>query len=315
MSKTSDQLEVAVAVVIENTPPGDARQTNRQRVAVDRAFVRIVTMIAPRIRHFIRQYGLVAHWDDAEQVCAIAVHRAIAAYDPEKARFTTFVNWQIRGELQDLRFRLMADQRPSAKKVSAATVSLDALAIGVDGEDGVHEFLIEDERALPSTEAAASSFMAQGIVQALLDAYDDYLREVGTHRLRHARAKIGAQASPLDLTEMARLEEHIQRDREIVEHHLFNTDETAQLPSDLSRARLRQITRRAGKIISELAEDGAHLYPRRAGRSLLPNLVQRQSQMLRVKAIAPVPADFSDTADAAFLSADRVAVGRSVRLN
>ena len=233
MSKTTDLLEVAVAVVIENTPAGEVRQTNRQRANVDKAFARILTLIAPRIRHFIRQYGLVAHWDDAEQVCAIAVHRAIAAYDPEKAKFTTFVNWQIRGELQGLRFRLMADQRPSAKKVSAATVSLDALAMGMDGEDGVHEFLIEDESALPSTEAAASSFMAEGAAQALLDAYVDHLREVGTSHLLRARAKTGTRAKTLDAGESAKLEERIQRDREIVEHHLFNADEvrrTAKRP-------------------------------------------------------------------------------------
>jgi hypothetical protein len=312
MSKTTDLLEVAVAVVIENTPTGEVRQTNRQRANVDKAFARILTLIAPRIRHFIRQYGLVSHWDDAEQVCAIAVHRAIAAYDPEKAKFTTFVNWQIRGELQGLRFRLMADQRPSAKKVSAATVSLDALAMGMDGEDGVHEFLIEDESALPSTEAAASSFMAEGTAQALLDAYVDHLRDVGTSHLLRARAKTGARAKTLDTAEAAKLEERIQRDREIVEHHLFNADEAAELPSDLTRERLRQITRRASKIISELAEDGAHLRARPAGRSLMPS--PAQSQMVRVKAIASVPADF-DTADAAFLPTGRVVASRSARLN
>jgi RNA polymerase sigma-32 factor len=312
MSKTTDLLEVAVAVVIENTPTGEVRQTNRQRANVDKAFARILTLIAPRIRHFIRQYGLVAHWDDAEQVCAIAVHRAIAAYDPEKAKFTTFVNWQIRGELQGLRFRLMADQRPSAKKVSAATVSLDALAMGMDGEDGVHEFLIEDESALPSTEAAASSFMAEGTAQALLDAYVDHLRDVGTSHLLRARAKTGTRAKMLDTAEAAKLEERIQRDREIVEHHLFNADEAAELPSDLTRERLRQITRRASKIISELAEDGAHLRARPASRSLLPSAAQRQSQMIRVKAIASVPADFDTVA--AFLPSGQVAP-RSARLN
>jgi RNA polymerase sigma-32 factor len=312
MSKTTDLLEVSVAVVIENTPAGEVRQTNRQRANVDKAFARILTLIAPRIRHFIRQYGLVAHWDDAEQVCAIAVHRAIAAYDPEKAKFTTFVNWQIRGELQGLRFRLMADQRPSAKKVSAATVSLDGLTMSMDSEDGVHEFLIVDESALPSTEAAASSFMAEGTAQALLDAYVDHLREVGTSHLLRARVKTGARARTLDAGEFAKLEERIQRDREIVEHHLFNADEAAEPPSELTRERLRQITRRASKIISELAEDGAHLRTRPAdrSRSLLPSAAQRQSQMVRVKATASVPANF-DAANAAFLQGERVLVSNA----
>jgi hypothetical protein len=315
MSKTTDLLEAAVAVVIENTPAGEVRQTNRQRANVDKAFARILTLIAPRIRFFIRQYGLVMHWDDAEQVCAIAVHRAIAAYNAEKAKFTTFVNWQIRGELQGLRFRLMADQRPSAKKVSATTVSLDALTMSAESEDGVHEFLIEDEGALFSTEAKASSIMAEGTAQALLDVYVDHLREVGTSHLLRTRAKTGAGAKTLDAGEFAKLEERIQRDREIVKHHLFNAEEAGELPSDLTRERLRQITRRASKIISELAKDGAHLRTRPAdrSRSLLPSPAQRQNQMVRVKAIASVSADI-DVADTVFLTSGRIEV-RSAHLN
>ena len=84
MSKVTIALEAAVASVIENTPK-DAAQTNRQRVYADRAFAHILKLIAPRIRHFVRQYGLTAHWEDAEQCCAIAVHRAIQGYDPTKA--------------------------------------------------------------------------------------------------------------------------------------------------------------------------------------------------------------------------------------
>nr|WP_275887922.1 MULTISPECIES: hypothetical protein [Sphingomonas] len=30
--------------------------------------------------------------------------RLFISYDPTKAQFTTFMNWQIRGELQSLRF-------------------------------------------------------------------------------------------------------------------------------------------------------------------------------------------------------------------
>lgn len=289
MSKTTDQLEAAVAIVIANTPD-DARQTARQRATIDTAFARILTLIAPRIRHFIRQYSLVAHWHDAEQVCAIAVHRAIAAYDPEKAKFTTFVNWQIRGELQGLRFRLMADQRSSAKKVCAMTVSLDALAMGIDGEDGVHEFLIEDEGALPATEAAASSYMAEGIARALLDAYVDYLRRVGAKHLLRAQAESGARAEAI---EADKFEERIQRDREIVAAHLFGAEEVAaDLPDGFTRERLRQLTRRASKIMNDFTEDGAYLRVRMAERTraLLPTAAQRHDQMARVKATASAPA-------------------------
>ncbi|MEO8722388.1 MAG: sigma factor [Sphingobium sp.] len=124
MSKTTELLETAVADVITHRPVEAENPSARQRMLIDRAFTRVLKIIAPRVRHFIKQYGLSAHWDDAEQVCAIAVHRAIEAYDPGKAMFTTFVNWQIRGELQGLRFRLMEDQRPSARKVDATTISL-----------------------------------------------------------------------------------------------------------------------------------------------------------------------------------------------
>ncbi|NWP75035.1 sigma-70 family RNA polymerase sigma factor, partial [Escherichia coli] len=91
---------------------------------------------------------------------AIAVHRAIESYDPAKAQFTTFVNWQIRGELQSLRFRLMTDQRPSARKVEATTVSLSALATSPDGDEVSPEAMIEDEDAVARTEAGASDYLA-----------------------------------------------------------------------------------------------------------------------------------------------------------
>ncbi len=85
MSKTTLALESAVAVVIANVPKEEgAKGSARQRHEVDKAFTRIMKLIAPRIRHFIRQYGLAGHWEDAEQVCAIAVHRAIQAYDPKR---------------------------------------------------------------------------------------------------------------------------------------------------------------------------------------------------------------------------------------
>ncbi|MBB5717067.1 hypothetical protein FHS94_003942, partial [Sphingomonas aerophila] len=148
MSKTTVALEAAVAVVIENTPTGDIRQTARQHANADKAFAHILKLIGPRIRHFIRQYGLATYWEDAEQCCAICVHRAIQAYDPEKAQFTTFVNWQLRGELQSLRFRLMTDQRPSAKRVDATTMSLHVVSTNSDGDEATLESMVEDTEAL-----------------------------------------------------------------------------------------------------------------------------------------------------------------------
>jgi len=77
MSKTTIALEAAVAAVLAQLPNTEGLSAARQRANIDKAFAAILKLIAPRIRHFIRQYGLVSHWEDAEQCCAIAVHRAL----------------------------------------------------------------------------------------------------------------------------------------------------------------------------------------------------------------------------------------------
>ncbi|WP_334181994.1 sigma-70 family RNA polymerase sigma factor [Novosphingobium sp.] len=269
MSKITIALESAVATVSANMPAEGQAQSARQRAIVDRAFAQIIKLIAPRIRHFIRQYGLVAHWDDAEQVCAIAVHRAIQAYDPEKAQFTTFVNWQIRGELQSLRFRLMTDQRPSAKKVEAVTVSLDAIGVGEDGEGQSIVASIEDEDALERTESAASDYLARQAMASLTDSYVEHLRNIGVERIRRKaqpkkapRAEAGARRSvwrsgkaALDPVELAELEERLEHNRKVVEGRLFEIAalEVADDESSVAKERVRQIAKRAAKTMSDLA--------------------------------------------------------------
>lgn len=271
MSKTTTALEAAVSIVIENTPKTDAVASARQRATVDRAFVSILKLIAPRIRHFIRQYGLAGHWDDAEQCCAIAVHRAIQGYDPEKAMFTTFVNWQIRGELQSLRFRLMTDQRPSAKKVDATTISLHAVAAGTDGEEATIGSIIEDEGALARTEAAASDYLAHAATQSLVREYIDHQRSAGMEQLRkRPRPKRVASVAVSDPTatpprpvrtsgvcplEIEKLEQKLGRDREIVERRVFDATTLDELGAGIgiTKERVRQITKRASRAIGELA--------------------------------------------------------------
>lgn len=341
MSKTTIALEGAVAIVIENTP-SDAPQTNRQRANVDRAFAHILKLIAPRIRHFIRQYGLMAHWDDAEQCCAIAVHRAIQAYEPEKAQFTTFVNWQIRGELQSLRFRLMTDQRPSAKKVEATTISLSALATSPDGEEIAPEAMIEDEDAMARTEAAASDYLAEGAVSALIDAYVDQLRKVGIEALRRRPRPKREEAAlrregpslrtatwGIDPAELDKLDAKLARDREIVERRVFQTATLDDLSLDtgVTKERVRQITKRAAKTIAEIAandprfavmaEYGQPGAPRRRqpapaqtrGAPILPDAGQPHNRLASVRAVDPAalaPAAIAQ-ADAA-ASVERVEV-------
>ncbi len=271
MSKTTIALEAAVAAVIESMPKGDDVSSARQRAAVDRAFASILKLIAPRIRHFIRQYGLTAHWEDAEQCCAIAVHRAIQGYDPEKALFTTFVNWQIRGELQSLRFRVMTDQRPSAKKVAATTVSLHSVTSGADGEESTLESIIEDECALARTESAASDYLAHAATRSLVDGYINHQRAAALDQLRkRPRAKRLSVTDPVERAaallrrtrthgicpeELEKLEQKLDRDREIVERRVFQADTLDQLgeTTGVTKERVRQITKRASRSIAELA--------------------------------------------------------------
>jgi RNA polymerase sigma-32 factor len=270
MSKTTIALEAAVAAVITHTPKDDTKQTGRQRLEVDRAFARILKLIAPRIRHFIRQYGLSNHWDDAEQACAIAVHRAIQSYEPEKAQFTTFVNWQIRGELQSLRFRLMTDQRPSAKKVDATTISLNMITHGPDGEETSLESVIEDESAMALTEAGASDYLADSAMRAMVDSYIDHLRTTALGQLKRRPrpnrpaypCEVGSTMAPrprlvhgIDAEELEKLDQRLKRNREIVESRLFDMGATDMLDDDkgITKERVRQITKRAVKTIAELA--------------------------------------------------------------
>lgn len=269
MSKTTAALEAAVAIVKENTPEG-ARQTSRQRVAVDRAFARVLVLIAPRIRHFIRQYGLAGHWEDAEQVCSIAVHRAIEAYDPEKAQFTTFVNWQIRGELQSLRFRLMTDQRPSARKVEATTVSLDAMGMSENGEEVSAVDAVEDEGALSRTEAGASDYLAHAAAASLIDRYIEHLRSVAMDRMRRqvrpkrttlqasgeARTSVWREDNiRIDPAELDELEQRLRHNRDVVERRLFDiaTLDALEGETGVNKERVRQIAKRAAKTMVELA--------------------------------------------------------------
>lgn len=265
MSKITVALEAAVATVGANMPAEGMPQTRRQRAEVDRAFARILKLIAPRIRHFIRQYGLVGHWDDAEQCCAIAVHRAIQAYEPEKAQFTTFVNWQIRGELQSLRFRVMTDQRPSARKVEATTVSLDAIAGGEDGEGLSILAAIADEDALGRTEAGASDYLAHAAMSALTDSYVEHMRNSGLDRIRRraqprkltraerAAGTVMPRRPLLDTSEVSELEQRLEHNRQVVEGRLFDITPLEAGDDETTRERTRQIAKRAAKTMGDLA--------------------------------------------------------------
>ncbi|MET4666569.1 sigma-70 family RNA polymerase sigma factor [Sphingomonas sp. PvP056] len=328
MSKTTIALEHAVAEVIANRPAPGVAPTMRQRILADRAFAAVLKIIAPRIRHFIRQYGLTGHWDDAEQCCAIGVHRAIEAYDPARAQFTTFVNWQLRGELQSLRFRLMTDQRQSARRVEATTVSLHATAIGADGEATSLEAMIEDEGALDRTEAGVEGMMADDLRTALLDAYVAQLREVGIEQLkRKARAvrsvhadspslpRFRARPSTPDPIDLADLETRIATQRALVERRLSDDaglgDDTETCP--IERERMRQVAKRAARVVAEIATtdprfagfaDRRQPLPRRrktdhgaAETSILPDARAPHNALARVIVLDPAAVDAIEGTD------------------
>lgn len=302
MTSTTDALESAVMNIMQIRASSEDRPTARQRAEIDREYAKILDLIAPRIRHFTRQYGLVDHWEDAEQVCAIAVHRGIESYDPEKAKFTTFINWQLRGELQGLRFRLRQDQRSSAKKVSATTVSLDALA-GPEGESMV--FDIEDEGAEELTTSLASDHLAERATEAMIDCYAEKLRETGIKQLQSSRSKdrvrrrasdgmkslpkyVRCKPGTIDPEDMEKLEERISRDRKIIEGYFFEDRVSpAEADAGLTRERERQITRRA---IRAMAQQMRH-DPRFSGANRALQTAEREPEYAMLPAGSPTGAD------------------------
>lgn len=162
MSVKSDALEDAVMDLIEARTALEAAPGRRAAAAVDHAFARLSALAAPRIRYFTRRYGLADVAEDAGQACAIALHRAAERYDPARARFTTYVNWQIRAELQALRLRLYGDQRCAGRRHVTATLSFDRLA-----DEGGDEWLI-DPAAEEATEQAAADRLASMVADRLV---------------------------------------------------------------------------------------------------------------------------------------------------
>lgn len=162
MSAKSDALEDAVTDLIQARTALDAAPGARARVGVDRAFVRLAALAAPRIRYFTRRYGLVDVAEDAAQVCAIALYRAAERYDPCRARFTTYVNWQIRAELQALRLRLDGDQRCAGRRQVAAMLSIEAMVAAGDGD------WLVDPVAEDATEQGAADGLAARTAERLV---------------------------------------------------------------------------------------------------------------------------------------------------
>ncbi len=257
MSTITDSLEAEVAAIRAIMAKAAGREpAPRERSWIDRHFARIMRLIAPRVRHFIRAYGLADMAEDAAQACAIGVHRAIGAYDPSRARFTTFVNWQLRGELQGLRHRVRPRLRGHAGQMGAVTISLDGLQ---DGPDGM-EFADE---ALERTEALAAETMARRACGRLLDDHQQAVRSMALRRIERGRASRGSESikpGTIAPRELARVEARLERERAIALAHLFGDMEVV-FDDGLSADQRRQIARNTISALSERARGNPRFDP------------------------------------------------------
>lgn len=262
MSKAVSNLESLVQNVIVYLPNEEGEfASSAERAAYNRGFERLLRALRPRISYFIRRYGLIGHWEDAEQVGAMAVHRAIAGYNPEKAQFTTFVNWQIRGDMQGLRYTVMVDQRAPAKKVKASTVSLQSLMSKADGHDE-YQFDIEDDSALAMVESSAENHLANKTMNALLDSFTKRMTEAGTRDLRRRQTptttrKPGVamlKVNSIDPEQLRQLEASVAESRKVIVRKMFEMDAAGDsgVASEPSPERARHLARKAAAMMREI---------------------------------------------------------------
>ncbi|MEL6528876.1 MAG: sigma factor [Pseudomonadota bacterium] len=163
------QIQLTAQLAIEQLAEQLSGSSPKDAGDFDRKFADLMDLLAARVSRLIRQYHLSDLSEDAAQVAAIGVHRALATFDPAKARFSTYATWKIRGELQGLRHRMRLDQRRSAVSAGISTVSLDSLNMA--GDD-VGVFEIVDDNAQSCVESAASDRMAWACMSYLMDELD-----------------------------------------------------------------------------------------------------------------------------------------------
>ena len=179
------------------------------------------------------------------------------------------------------------------------------------------ETLIEDEDALARTEAAASDYLADGAITALVDAYVDHLRKVGIEALRRRPRPKREEAAlrregprfrtathGIDPAELDKLEAKLARDREIVARRVFqaSTLDDLSLETGVTKERVRQITKRAARTIAEIAAADPRFavmseygrpaatkrrQPAQPTASLLPDAQQPHNLLASIRAIQP----------------------------
>lgn len=136
-----------------------------------------------------------------------------------RARFTTYVNWQLRAELQALRHRLHGDQRCAGRRRVTATLSLDALA-----DEGADDWLID-----PAAETATEQGAADDLAMLVAD------RLVGEWAARRRAGLLRATRGDGD-----RVDARVAGERALVRHQLMVTGAAERL-----RESDRHVVRRA----------------------------------------------------------------------
>ena len=223
VSRRALEHEVGEIRALEAALAATGSRGGSYSLRIDRHYRRVMAMLEPRIAWLTRRYGLGNWREDAAQACAIGIYRAVGSWEPERAGFSTLVHWQMRGELQALRHRVMLDRRPAAQAAAARTVSMfrdDGRTVGELAE-------LDDREALPGTERQAADAMAGALLRHLLDRIGSPARERAI-----VEAAVFAPDGGLDLPKKTR-ETH----RQIVRRTLRNCAKVAADPVGSSQVR------------------------------------------------------------------------------
>jgi RNA polymerase sigma-32 factor len=151
--------------------------------------------------------------------------------------------------------------------VEATTVSLHQTTSGADGEETTLESILVDQDALARTESGASDYLARAATECLIDEFVNKGRGAALEQLRRRqpkRALAKAQADGprlksamigVDPAEVEKVEQQFARDREILLKRVFgDVSEEVELDAGVTKDRIRQIGKRASKVMAELAE-------------------------------------------------------------
>lgn len=188
---------------------------------INQHYGRLFVLLEPTILRLSRRYGLIHLADDARQACRIGIFRAVCEWDAGRASFMTLVHWQMRGELQSLRHRMMPDRRQGARSAGVRVVSMQRN----DGTERTELHSIPDEAALSMSESGAGKVMARRCFESLW-------RRLPTERL-------SGRNPP-------------EYEKQIIVAHIFGDGVTA-LPTDMSAEQCRQITRRLTRHLRAVA--------------------------------------------------------------